>query len=190
VSNLIATTLPYRAEWYGTLLQRLASPPSYTADSDSNQLHRPELPVRLLGTGDRSASPNHPFQLSWVGTRPAPRPDWLWLDCLYIILRLFTYVSDLHADIFDPLYHIVRLYIRRVPNRITIPYYTYSSVTLSIVSVCFRKLFSLNYKYQLIFHVDRWSSNSVPSCCGAILGQGAHLDSQALSSFLHPRYLR
>jgi hypothetical protein len=53
--------------------QATANPPSSTtADPGSTSSNRPELPVPSLGVIDRSASPDHLFQPSWVGSGPAP----------------------------------------------------------------------------------------------------------------------
>jgi hypothetical protein len=58
---------------YGKLLPSPANPPFiYHGGPRLHQLHRPELPVPPLGTIDRSASPYHLPQPSWVGPGPAP----------------------------------------------------------------------------------------------------------------------
>jgi hypothetical protein len=67
------STLPCHLAWYGKLLLSHSQPALiYHGVPRLHQLHHPELPVLPLGTIDRSASPDHLFQPSWVGAGPAP----------------------------------------------------------------------------------------------------------------------
>src|SRR2546429_399031 len=106
-------------------------PPSSTAaDSDTtcstcstvpDPLRLPELstvPPRLTIYSNRvGLEPSLPL------TRlPNTKPP----DCLYS-------VSCSLRNVFDFLRYIVRLYVHRILNRITISYYTYSSVTCAVL---------------------------------------------------------